>query len=280
MTPILLSPGDIAIAAVLILFDGVLSLALRLRLHWQLAIAAGRMAVQLVLVGFILRAVFAIGSPWLTLAVVVTMAAICGREVAARPEQRLRHFGNYAVGASAVAMATLVTAMLALTTAIRPHPWYDPHYAIPLVGIVLGSVLNGGSLALDSLLGGVVRERAAIEAQLALGTSYMRAMRGLIRVSVRRGLLPTINQMAAAGIITLPGIMTGQILAGMDPLEAAKYQILLMFLLSGGSGLAAVAVVYLAAWRLTDDRQRLRLDRLRLHRRTAKHRGVSPKDQG
>jgi len=89
----------------------------------------------------------------------------------------------------------------------------------------------------------------------------------LIRVSVRRGLLPTINQMAAAGIITLPGIMTGQILAGMDPLEAAKYQILLMFLLSGGSGLAAVAVVYLAAWRLTDDRQRLRLDRL-----SAKHR--------
>jgi putative ABC transport system permease protein len=188
--------------------------------------------------------------------------------VAARPEQRLGRFGNYAVGASAVAMATLLTAMLALTTAIRPHPWYDPHYAIPLVGIVLGNVLNGASLALDSLLGGVVRERAAVEAQLALGASYMHAMRGLIRTSVRRGLLPTINQMAAAGIITLPGIMTGQILAGMDPLEAAKYQILLMFLLSGGSGLAAVAVVYLAAWRLTDDRQRLRLDRL-----TAKHRG-------
>ena len=199
MTPILLSPGDIAIASVLILLDGVLSIVLRLGLHWQLGIAAGRMAVQLVLVGFILRAVFAIGSPWLTLLVVLVMVAIAGREVAARPEQRLRNFGNYAVGASAVAAATFLTAMLALTTAIRPHPWYDPHYAIPLVGIVLGSVLNGGSLALDLLLGGVVRERAAVEAQLALGVSYMRAMRGLIRVSVRRGLLPTINQMAAAG---------------------------------------------------------------------------------
>jgi putative ABC transport system permease protein len=273
MTPILLHPGDIAIAAVLVVLDGVLSITLQLGLHRQLAIAVTRMVVQLVLVGFILRAVFAIGSPWLTLAVVVTMVAIAGREVAARPEQRLGRFGNYAVGASAVAMATLLTALLALTTAIRPHPWYDPHYAIPLVGIVLGNVLNGASLGLDSLLGGVVRERAAVEAQLALGASYMRAMRGLIRTSVRRGLLPTINQMAAAGIITLPGIMTGQILAGMDPLEAAKYQILLMFLLSGGSGLAAVAVVYLAAWRLTDDRQRLRLDRLRQDRRTATHRG-------
>jgi putative ABC transport system permease protein len=74
--------------------------------------------------------------------------------------------------------------------------------------------------------------------------------------------------MSAAGVVTLPGIMTGQILAGMDPMEAAKYQILLIFLLSGGSGLAAVAVVYLAAMRLTDDRQRLRIDRL-----TARARG-------
>jgi putative ABC transport system permease protein len=152
--------------------------------------------------------------------------------------------------------------VLALTTAIRPSPWYDPRYAIPLAGIVLGNVMNSASLALDSLLGGVVRERAAIEAQLALGVSFLRSMRGLIRGSVRRALLPLINQMSAAGIITLPGIMTGQILAGMDPMEAAKYQILLMFLLAGGSGLGSVIVVYLGARRLTDERQRLRLDRL------------------
>ena len=74
--------------------------------------------------------------------------------------------------------------------------------------------------------------------------------------------MPIINTMSAAGVVTLPGIMTGQILAGMDPLEAAKYQILLIFLLSGGSGLAAGSAVLLAARRLTDSRQRLRLDRL------------------
>ena len=128
---------------------------------------------------------------------------------------------------------------------------------------MLGSVLNSASLALDSLLGGVVRERAAIEARLALGASIRLAMAPLMRASIRRGLLPIVNQMSAAGIVTLPGIMTGQVLAGLDPLEAAKYQILLMFLLAGGSGLAAVAVVFLAARRLTDERQRLRLDRLR-----------------
>ncbi|HVC59401.1 MAG TPA: iron export ABC transporter permease subunit FetB [Acetobacteraceae bacterium] len=262
MNPILLSPFDVAIAAVLILVDAGLSLALRLGLHRQLVWAALRMVVQLVLVGFILRTVFALASPPVTLAVVLVMVAIAGREVAARPEQRLGRFGNYAVGGSAVAIATFLTAILALTTAIRPQPWYDPRYAIPLAGIVLGSVLNGASLALDSMLGGVLRERTAIEAQLALGVPFYQAIRGLLRASVRRGLLPIINQMSAAGIITLPGIMTGQILAGMDPLEAAKYQILLIFLLSGGAGLAAVVVVYLVAFRLTDDRQRLRIDRL------------------
>jgi putative ABC transport system permease protein len=262
MNPILLSPFDVAIAAVLIVVDAVLSLVLRLRLHTQLAIAAVRLVVQLVAIGYILRLVFAVASPLVTLAVVLVMVAIAGREVAARPEQRLERLGNYTVGASAVAFATFLTATLALTTAIRPQPWYDARYAIPLAGIILGSVLNGGSLALDSMLSGVVRERAAIEAQLCLGASFFQAMRGLMRASVRRALLPIINQMSAAGVVTLPGIMTGQILAGMDPLEAAKYQILLIFLLSGGSGLASVAVVYLAAMRLTDDRQRLRIDRL------------------
>lgn len=262
MTPILLRWPDLGIGAVLLLVDGGLSIWLKLRLHGQLAWAAGRMVVQLVAVGLILRAVFSLASPFVTLCVVLVMLLIAAREVAARPEKRLLRFGNLAVGASAVAFATFLTVILALTTAIRPTPWYDPRYAIPLAGIILGNVLNSASLGLDGLLGSVVRERVAIEAQLAMGTRFWGAMRELIRAAVRRALLPTINQMAAAGVVTLPGIMTGQIIAGMDPLQAAKYQILLMFLLAGGSGLAAVAVVYLAAMRLTDDRQRLRLDRI------------------
>ena len=265
MTPIVLHAQDLAIAAILVVLDGALSVALGLGLHRRLAIAASRMVLQLLLVGAILRSVFAIASPALTLAVIVTMVAIAGREVATRPEQRLARFGNYIVGGAAVAVATFLTSILALTTALRPHPWYDAHYAIPLAGIVLGNVLNAASLALDSLLGGVVRERAAIEARLALGATMRTAMGPLVREAMRRALLPIVNQMSAAGIVTLPGIMTGQILAGMDPMQAVKYQILLMFLLSGGSGLAAVAVALLAARRLTDPRQRLRLDRL-IHR--------------
>ncbi len=259
---IILTPGDLAIAAVLIVLDAAISVVLRLGLHRQLAIAAVRMVLQLLLIGVILSRVFALASPPVTLLVVAVMVVIAGREVAVRPERRLVRFGNYAVGAAAVAFATGVTSILALTTALRPHPWYEARYAIPLAGIVLGNVLNAASLALDSLLGGVVRERAAIEAQLCLGATSREAMGGLVRTAIRRGLLPVVNAMSASGVVTLPGIMTGQILAGIDPMEAVKYQILLMFLLSGGAGLGAVAVAFLAVRRLTDARHRLRLDRL------------------
>jgi putative ABC transport system permease protein len=262
MNAIPLNPADLAIAAALVVFDAALSLALRLRLHRQVLIAAARMVVQLVAVGFVLRAVFALKSPLATLAVVLAMGLVAAREIAARPERKFRRATGLALSGGAVAVATVVTAGLALLTAIRPHPWYDPRYAVALVGIILGSVLNAGSLTLDSLVSGAVRERTAIEAQLALGASFRRATGPLLREALRRGLLPIVNQMSAAGVITLPGIMTGQILAGLDPMETVKYQILLMFLLAGASGLTAVVIGFATLRRLTDARQRLRLDRL------------------
>ena len=263
MKTILLQPLDLSIAASLVIVDIGLSIVLRLRLHRQIALAAARMVVQLVMIGYVLKFVFALDSPIATAVIVMLMVLVAAREVAARPDRSLIHGQNYLIGLVSVAGAATLASVFALITAIRPDPWFDPHYAIPLVGIILGSVLNAGSIALDGVLGGVEAAQPGIEARLMLGHSYWSAMASLIRSSIRRGMLPIINQMSAAGIITLPGIMTGQILAGLDPIEAVKYQILLMFLLSGASGLVAVAVAYAAAWRLTDSRQRLRLDHLR-----------------
>jgi putative ABC transport system permease protein len=262
MNAVHLSALDVALAASLVVIDAVASLVLRLRLHRQVLWAALRMVVQLLLVGLVLRWVFKVASPAATLAIVALMIAAAAREVAVRPASRLKGAGNLRIGALVVGMASMATVTLALLTAIRPEPWYDPRYAIPLMGIVLGSVLNSASLGLDSFFGGAVASRAAIEAQLALGASARSALAELVRSSIRRGMIPLINQMSAAGIITLPGIMTGQLLAGMDPLEAVKYQILLLFLLAGAGGLAAAGSVYLAARAITDERQRLRLDRL------------------
>ena len=262
MNTVHLGVTDVALAALLVLANAGASIVLRLRLHWQMLWAASRMVVQLLLVGLLLRIVFRLESPVATLLIMLLMIGAAAREVAVRPEQRLQAGGNYRIGIAVVGISSLATVVLALMTAIRPDPWYDPRYAISLMGIVLGSVLNSASLGLDSFFEGVATRRHAIEARLAIGATIREALAELTRSSIRRGMIPIINQMSAAGIITLPGIMTGQLLAGMDPIEAVKYQILLLFLLTGAGGLAAAGAVYLAAHAVTDERQRLRMDRI------------------
>ena len=96
-----------------------------------------------------------------------------------------------------------------------------------------------------------------------LGHTWSEAIGGIRRTSVRSAMIPTINSMAAAGLVSLPGMMTGQILAGNLPLEAVKYQILIMFIISAGTGFGALLAVWTGARRLFDERHRLRLDRLK-----------------
>jgi putative ABC transport system permease protein len=159
-------------------------------------------------------------------------------------------------------MAAGLVTLFALSTAIRPDPWHDPRYAIPLLGMVLGNTMTGIALGLDTLSTGLAHERAGVEARLALGATRWEATRPLVQRALRSGLMPIINSMAAAGIVALPGMMTGQILAGADPVDAVEYQVLIMFLITGGTVLGAVTAVFGGVARLTDARHRLRLDRL------------------
>ena len=173
MDVIKLQATDLIIASLLVVLSAGISFALRLNLQKQVLWAALRTVVQLLLVGHILRIVFAHAAPWLTALVVAVMMALAAREVAARPKARLAGHGNGYVGAMAVVATTVITALFILSTALRPEPWYDPRYTIALVGIVLGSVLNAASLALDGVLSGVRREKLAIEARLSLGLSLI-----------------------------------------------------------------------------------------------------------
>jgi putative ABC transport system permease protein len=122
--------------------------------------------------------------------------------------------------------------------------------------------MTGIALGLDTLTTGLVSRRASVEAQLMLGATRWVAAAPVTRDALRSALMPTINSMAATGLVSLPGMMTGQILSGVTPAEAVKYQILVMFLIAGGTGFGAVAAVLGGVYRLTDTRHRLRLDRL------------------
>ena len=151
----------------------------------------------------------------------------------------------------------------ALVAVIRVDPWYTPQYAIPLLGMMLGNTMTGIALGLDRLTEAAWERRSVIEGRLMLGQPWSEAIAKIRLASTRSAMIPTINSMAAAGLVSLPGMMTGQILAGNPPLEAVKYQILIMFIISAGTGFGALIAVWVGARRLFDGRHRLRLDRLR-----------------
>lgn len=263
MNPPPVGAWQLAAAAGLVLANAGLSLVFEAGMARTLVVAAIRAVAQLVLVGVVLSTVFALRSPWLVGLVLLAMLAVAGFEIQSRQERRLRGFWRYGLGAGTTLFATMTVGALSVAL-LRPAPFYDPHVVIPLVGILLGSVMNGVSISLNAFNGGVVRERQAIEAQLALGATRSQAFAPLRRSALRGGMIPVVNQMSAAGIVTLPGMMSGQILAGMHPLEAARYQALVLLLLAGGAALGAFATVWLAGRRVTDERHRLRLDRLAL----------------
>ena len=254
---------DLALASLLVLLNGALSMAFRLQLTWPLAVAATRMVVQLLLVGLVLTMLFRAASPWLTLGIALLMVGFAGREVFARQSRRFHGWWAYGLGTGTLMAAAMLVTALGLSTTVRPDPWYDPRFAIPLLGMVLGNTMNGVSLGLDQLTSRAVEQRAAVEARLALGARAMEALSSITRPALRAGMMPIINGMSATGLVSLPGMMTGQILAGVEPEQAVKYQVLVMFLIAGSTGCGTVAAVMLGAWRLTDARHRLRLDRLR-----------------
>jgi putative ABC transport system permease protein len=262
MSVIALSPFDLSIAALLILALAGLSLHLKLGVEKQLLLAAARSTIQLLLIGLVLKALFAHAQlGWVAL-IAAVMIIVAGREVMVRQKRRLLGWWGFGVGTVSMFVSSFTVTVMALVMVIGTTPWYAPQYAIPLLGMVLGNTMNGISLGLDRLTQDAAQKRPIIESRLALGQSWDMAISDSRREAIRVGLIPIINSMAAAGIVSLPGMMTGQILSGTPPVEAVNYQILVMFLIAGGTGFGTMVAVNLAARRLFDERQRLRLDRL------------------
>lgn len=266
MELISLSPLDLTLAALLVVALAGVTVWARMGLGRSLLIAGARTVIQLLLVGLILQTLFDHAQlGWVALMAAV-MLAVAGYEVMARQQRRFAGLWGYGIGTVTMFISAFAVTVLALTTMVGPTPWWEPQYAIPLLGMLLGNTMTGIALGLDRLTQTVWRERRTIEGRLAMGASWSEAVTTMRREAARSGLMPTINAMAAAGIVSLPGMMTGQILAGAPPVEAVKYQILIMFLITAGTGFGTLGAVWFASRRLFDTRERLRLDRLKAGR--------------
>ncbi len=262
MHVISLSAFDLSLAALLLLLLAGCSFRIGLGIEKKIIISGMRMTVQLLLVGLVLKVLFASGSLYFVMFMSLVMLLVAGYEVWARQTRRLRGSTGYLISTGSMFVSSFSVAFLALTVMVGVDPWYTPQYAIPMLGMLLGNTMNGVALSSDRLITDIYKQRGMVEQRLLLGQSWQEACGDIRRDCMRVGMIPIINSMAAAGVVSLPGMMTGQILGGSSPIDAVKYQILIMFLIAAGTGFGVMTAIWLISRRLFDDRQRLVLDNL------------------
>ena len=253
--------AQLAWSLVFVVGAGAASVAFGLGLGRDLFWGTLRTFVQLFVMGYALRVIFGMESAWLTLGVFLLTIVFAARIVRGRVKEPDVAFGV----PTFVAMAgsyTLVT-FLVLRVVLRAEPWWLPHYLLPLGGMVVGNSMNATALALERLFADLRARRAEVELRLCLGATATEASRTIVRDAVRAGMIPSINAMFGVGLVFIPGMMTGQILAGADPVLAIRYQIVVMLMLAGSTTLCTVLVVLLGRRRCFDRGQRLVLARHR-----------------
>lgn len=239
---------DVGVAAALILVNGALSVALQLDLARVLVLAAVRTVVQLLAIGWILGWVFAHAQWQVVLPLMAVMTLIAGLSASGRG--RRTYIGQRIDSITSIWLGSWLCAAIGLFVVIRIHPWYEPQYAIPILGMILGNTLTGVSLGMERMTEELTSGRNAVEMSLSLGATRWEAAQRPVRQAVRAGMMPTLNQMTVVGLVSLPGMMTGQVLAGQPPLQAVRYQIVIMFLIAAASALGTVGAVLLTYRRL------------------------------
>lgn len=211
-------------------------------LEWSLAIATARTVIQLLVVGSILQIIFELNNPWAVLAVLTVMLTIAA--VVARNRIGKKYPLVLPLVWISILLSTASTLLYTNLLIVQPAVWYEPQYLIPLAGIVLGNAINGAAIAGERFVSTINASQLEIETHLSLGATPQQAVAQYRKDAIRAGLIPNLNQMMVVGIVTLPGIITGQLLSGVDPLDAASYQILIMFMLAFANLLTALLVTF------------------------------------
>lgn len=216
----------------LALFSTVLLLPLLINRYYQLAmtkevlITVSRMAMQLILVGLYLHYVFSLNNlwvniGWIMLMVVIGSSAIVGK--AKLPKKII-----VIPVACGLSIALLPLMLLLCYVVIRPSPLYSAQYLIPLAGMLLGNSLSSNIVALQNLFEAFVQRASEYEAAIALGATPFQAANPFVVATLKKAQAPILASMATTGLVTLPGMMTGQILAGISPILAIKYQLVIL----------------------------------------------------
>lgn len=243
---------EVAAALGLVAIAVVVSLWQRVRLEGDIAVAVVRSFLQLTAVGFVIQLVFRERSLLLVVALVAVMA-VFGAFTARRRAPSVPR----AVAPLLIALALAGAATLVLVVALGVFP-ASPQYLVPVGGMVVGNSMTAAAVALNRLGDEVSSSRREIEATLALGATARQAARPIVRRSLRSGIIPLVDSTKTTGVIFFPGTMVGMLVAGAEPFDAVRLQLILLYVLLGSVAIASVTAVVLAEGRFFTREHQLR----------------------
>jgi len=251
-----LSFWQLGLAMLLVVVLVAISARQALGLERDLLVGTVRTMVQLYLVGLILATVFTAARWYWVLLILAVMAGIATHAAVSRLAKPIP--GIYWIAATALTLSTAATLAWVIGVVVRPRPWWEPQYLIPIAGMILGNSMTSAALAGDRLQADLAARRDEVEARLALGFSGREAVQPLVRAALRAAMIPTVNGMMTVGVVQLPGMMTGQILAGASPVVAIRYQIVVVFMLAVATAVGSLLFVRLAVGRYLTPAHQLR----------------------
>ncbi|MEF3077090.1 ABC transporter permease [Methylobacter sp. Wu1] len=209
-----------------------------LRLSRDIGISILRMTVQLSLVGIYLKALFDLNNPWLNGLWILLMLMVADLSILQRAGLKARYF--FLATLTAIASSVIVSTAYLVMLVIQPALYYDARYIVPLAGMILGNCLQGNVIALERFYSALRKNEQEYETFLMLGANRWEAVRPYFRAAIKAALNPTIAGMATMGLVSLPGMMTGQILGGSEPWIAVKYQIAIMICIFASTAIASI----------------------------------------
>lgn len=219
--------------------SGLMRLGVGRTLLWS----ACRALVQLCAMGLVIGVVIRADNPWLVVALIAVMV-VAGVQITLSRANGVPHGMAGPVFLSLVVTMLLMLALVA-ELIVRPAPWYSAQLVVPLAGMLLGNSVSALAVGLTRFFESMRERRDEVDMLLALGATRWEAARPSIVSSIRLGMLPTTASLASSGIVTIPGMMAGQVIAGGDPLDAAKYQFVILAAISALTLLADTIIMLL-----------------------------------